>query len=120
MKKEKESIEYYLELGMDKKTAEYFHNGRKTVVSVKANTDFTLLLEFDNGEKKIYDMKPILEKNTVFEPFIIYENFKRVYLDESHCICWDINPDIDSNVVWNNKVDISPDTCYIDGITVID
>ena len=46
------------------------------------------------------------------------ENFRRVYLDDTHSIAWDINPDIDSSVVWNNKVDLCPDTCYIDSIPI--
>lgn len=43
-------------------------------------------------------------------------DFRRVYVDKQHCICWDINPDIDSDKVWSNKVDLCPDSCYIDSI----
>ena len=32
------------------------------------------------------------------------------------CIAWDIDPNIDSHQVWNNKVDLCPDTCYIDSV----
>ena len=61
-------------------------------------------------------MKPYLKKGTVFETFSDYDNFKRVYLDECNCVSWDINPEIDSDTVWSNKVDLCPDTCYIDSI----
>ncbi len=43
-------------------------------------------------------------------------HFKRVYLDEQNAVSWDIDPNVDSNVVWNNKVDLCPDTCYVDSI----
>ena len=46
-------IEYYLSKGFDRKMAEYFSNGRKIIVSVIANDDYTLILGFDNGEKRI-------------------------------------------------------------------
>lgn len=116
MKIEKKPIEYYLKLGMDYKTAEYFHNGRKKLLGVTPREDFTLLLEFEDNDKRIFDMKSLLEAGTVFEPFMVYENFKRVYLDENNCVAWDINPNIDSSVVWNNKVDLSSDSCYINSI----
>ena len=63
-------------------------------------------------------MRPLLKKGTVFEPFIKLENFRRVYVDDTHCIAWDIDPNIDSNKVWSNKVDLCPDGCYIDSVPV--
>lgn len=110
----KKTVEYYLEKGFDKKTAEYFASGRKKITDVLPNDDFTLTISFDNGEKRILDVKPVLKENTVFEPFLAFENFKRVYIDDEHCIAWDIDPDVDSNKVWSNKVDLCPDSCYID------
>ena len=59
------------------------------------------------------NVAPLLKPNTVFEKFAEIENFKRVYLDETSNISWDIDPNIDSNVVWSNKVDICSDECYI-------
>ena len=107
------TVEEYVAMGCDLKTAEYFASGRKKITSVIPNTDFTLTLCFDNGEQRMLDMRPELKNGTVFEPFMEYENFKRVYLDDVACIAWDINPEIDSNVVWSNKVDLCPDSCYI-------
>ena len=113
------SVEYYISMGMDRKTAEYFSAGRRTITKVVPNDDFTLTLSFDNGEERIYNAAPLLKPGSVFEPFIKLENFRRVYLDDTNCIAWDINPDIDSNVVWENKVDLCPDTCYMDSVPVI-
>ncbi len=107
------SIEYYLSKGFDKKMAEYFAAGRRKIIGVVPNDDFTLTLSFDNGEKRLYDVAPLLEHGTVFEKFADIEHFRRVYIDDEHCIAWDINPQIDSNTVWNNKVDLCPDSCYV-------
>ena len=110
------TIEQYLEMGLDRKMAEYYASGRKKVTAVSAQPNFTLLLTFNNGEQRILDMKPTLKKGGVFTIFRKYENFRRVYLDDCGDVSWDIDPNIDSNVVWNNKVDICPDGCYVDSV----
>ena len=112
------TVDYYLAKGFDRKTAEYFAAGRKTIVGVVANDDYTLTISFDNGEKRLYDMRPLLQKGTVFEPLFKAETFRRVYVDDSHCIAWDIDPNIDSSKVWNNKIDLCPDSCYIDSVPI--
>lgn len=112
------TVEYYLSKGLDVKMAEYFAAGRKIIIGVVPNDDFTLTLSFDNGEKRVFDVAPLLEEGTVFEPFAELENFKRVYIDDENCISWDINPEIDSNIVWNNKVDLCPDLCYVDSVPI--
>lgn len=110
------TVDYYLSKGFDQKTAEYFAGGRKQIIGVTANNDFTLTLRFDNGEIRIYDVAPLLKKGTVFETFADIENFRRVYIDDQHCIAWDIDPAIDSEKVWSNKIDLCPDSCYIDSV----
>lgn len=112
------TIEYYLSKGFDRKTAEYFASGKKRITGVVPNNDFTLTISFDNGEKRLYDMHPLLKKGTVFETLIEPENFRRVYVDDMHCIAWDIDPEIDSKLVWSNKVDLCPDGCYIDSVPI--
>jgi len=108
------SVEYYLSKGFDQRMAEYFSAGRRRITGVIPNDNFTLTLTFDNGERRIYDAAALLQAGTVFAPFRDLDNFRRVYLDESHCVSWDIDPTVDSNVVWSNKVDLSPDNCYVD------
>lgn len=112
------TVEYYLSKGFEQKAAEYFASGRKQLIDVIANNDFTLTLIFDNGEKRLYDVAPLLKKGTVFETFAEIENFRRVYIDGQHCIAWDIDPTIDSEKVWNNKVDLCPDGCYINSVPI--
>ncbi len=113
------SVEYYLSKGYDRKMAEYFASGRKRITKVIPRNDFTLLLSFDNGETRLYDAGPLLQAGTVFAPFREWDNFRRVYLDEDHSVCWDIDPNIDSNEVWNNKVDLCPDSCYVETVVLL-
>lgn len=113
----KKTYEYYIEKGYEPKYAIYFSQGTRKIKKVSPNKDFSLTLTFDNNETRIYDMKSSLKKNTIFEPFIKFENFQKVYIDENGNIAWDKNPQIDSNIVWNNKIDISSDTCYVESIS---
>jgi len=113
------SVEYYLSKGYDRKMAEYFASGRKRITKVVPRNDFTLLLSFDNGETRLYDAGPLLQAGTVFAPFREWDNFRRVYLDEDHSVCWDIDPNVDSNEVWNNKVDLCPDSCYVETVVLL-
>lgn len=109
-------ISYYLSKGFDERCAQYFASGRRTPQSVRPQKDFTLLLRFDNGETRVYDMKPLIKPGTVFSFLSSYEAFSRVYLDSAHAVCWDKDPNVNSDVVWENKVDICPDTCYLDSL----
>lgn len=110
------SVEYYRAKGFDEKAAAYFSSGRRKITSVIPREDFTLVLHFDNGEARLYDVRPLLQPGTVFAPFRQWENFRRVYLDEDSCVCWDIDPAVDSHTVWTNKVDLCPDSCYLDSV----
>lgn len=112
------SMEYYLSKGFDEKMAAYYASGRKKILTVEPNPNFTLTLHFDNGEIRSLDMRPTLRKGTVFEPFMQYDNFKRVYIDDCDCVAWDIDPNVDSNEVWSNKVDLCPDCCYVDSVPI--
>lgn len=112
------TVAYYLSKGFDRQAAIYFAGGRKRITAVLPNDDFTLTLSFDNGEKRLYDARPLLSKGTVFEPLSDIEVFRRVYLDEQHCIAWDIDPTVDSREVWSNKLDLCPDSCYLDSTPI--
>jgi hypothetical protein len=92
----------------------YFANGRRFAKKVIPQRDFTLKIEFDNGEIRIYDMEETL-KGKVFAPIRDWVRFKDVYIDSSGCIAWDADPNVDSSKVWNNHLDLSTDSCYIYG-----
>ena len=92
--------------------AQYFKSGKRKIVSVAANDNYTLTLIFDNGEIRLYDMAEALS-GAVFQPLRSLTDLRRVYLDDCGCVSWDIDPNVDSNVVWSNKVDLCPDSCYL-------
>lgn len=109
----RKTVEEYMALGVERPYAEYFAAGRKRIVRVTPNSDFTLTLSFDNGETRILDMNETLQQG-VFKKIADYADFSRVYLDEGHTVCWDIDPNVDSSVVWNNQLDLCPDLCYVE------
>lgn len=92
----------------------YYNNGERYIKKIVPQDDFSLLITFDNEEEKSFDMKQLLI-GRVFSPFRDIKKFKTVYIDDCGCPAWDIDPSVDSNCVWNNKVDISKDSCYIYG-----
>lgn len=108
-------VKFYLKHGFDRKAAEYFASGRRRAASVRPLPDKSLLITFDNGDVRLYDMTPVLRPGTVFAFLADETAFERVYIDENNDIAWDIDPEVDSAVVWSNKVDISADTCYLEG-----
>ena len=109
----KKTVEEYMALGVERPYAEYFAAGRKRIVHVKPCDDFSLILTFDNGEVRILNLSDML-KEGVFSKISDYADFSRAYLNEDHTVCWDIDPNIDSHVFWNNQIDICPDYCYVE------
>lgn len=68
------------------------------VVKVKASQDYRLHLEFENGEKRIFDMSPYLDK----KPFV---HLKRLPLFAMASVDY-------GTVVWPGNIDIAPETLY--------
>ena len=96
---------------MPKEVRAYFDGERRKLIGVKPNGDYSLTLTFDNGEVKIYDMNDKIDKGVFAK---IKPRFDSVFIDEeTGSVAWDIDPEVDSNVVWNNRVDLCADTCYI-------
>jgi len=68
------------------------------VVKVKANPDYTLFLEFENGEKRVFDMTPYMDR----KPFVQLKGsplFTKATVDYG-------------TVVWPGNIDIAPETLY--------
>ena len=112
------TVEYYLSKGFDKKAAEYFSSGRKRPVDVIAKNSFQLIITFDNNEKRILDMSSYIQKGTVYSVLSDESVFSRCYIDSDGSICWDKDPNIDSNKVWSNKIDIGADNCYMESKSI--
>jgi hypothetical protein len=68
------------------------------VVKVEATPDYKLHLEFENGEKRIFDMSPYMDK----KPFVQLKGsplFTKASIDYG-------------TVVWPGNIDIAPETLY--------
>jgi hypothetical protein len=70
------------------------------IISVTPNKDFTLNLSFDNGEIKIFDVKPYLGIG-IFKELRDYSKFKSV------------KPFLGS-IQWSSGQDLCPDTLYLE------
>jgi Protein of unknown function (DUF2442) len=73
----------------------------KKVINAKAENDFSLILEFNDGSVKRFDAKPYLDYE-VFKPLKDLNYFKRIKLAFG-------------TVQWTDEQDISPDTLYLEG-----
>ncbi len=78
-----------------------FHRCNKAmdVISVKATANFQLKLEFANGERKRFDMKPLL-KMKPWDRVANRKVFETVQVDYG-------------TVTWlNGEIDVAPETLY--------
>ena len=71
------------------------------VKSVKPQEDYCLLLTFENGEKRVFDLKPYLAK-PVFRPLKNIALFKTARV-------------VSGSVEWQGGADLSYDTLYLEG-----
>lgn len=112
----KKTVEEYLALGMDEKTARYFAAGRRRIVCANPRKDHKVLLKFDNGEERILDCSDAMVEGSVFNKVSAPEDFARVMVDENGNLAWDIDPSVDSSLVWNNRIDFCRDACYLQSV----
>ncbi|WP_461207858.1 DUF2442 domain-containing protein [Clostridium sp. DL1XJH146] len=68
------------------------------VVEVKPLQDYKLLLTFENGEKRTFDMKPYLEKG-------IFRELKDEKIFRTVRVSFD-------SIEWSNEADIDPEVLY--------
>jgi hypothetical protein len=72
------------------------------VISVRVLPEFQLDLEFNNGERRKFDMRPLLSMkpwNRIAAPNV----FERVRVDYG-------------TVVWPGEIDVAPETLYDDSV----
>lgn len=70
------------------------------VASVKPSDDYTLSLVFENGEKRVFDVKPFLDRG-------IFTQLKDRRVFNS------VKPFLGS-IQWINGLDLCPDTLYLE------
>ena len=74
------------------------------VISVKTRADYTLELVFENGEKRIFDMKPFFDK----KPFTKLLNSPLFFKASVQY----------GTVIWPGNIDIAPETLLTRSVQV--
>ena len=74
------------------------------VKSVSPQDDYLLLLTFENGEKRIFDLKPYLDKG-VFAQLQNVALFKTAHV-------------VSGSVEWHGEIDLSYDTLYLSSFPI--
>ena len=69
-----------------------------SVKEVKPSSDYFLLLTFENGEKRLFDMKPYLHTG-------IFTELKDISLFNTVKISFD-------TIEWDNEADLDPEFLY--------
>ncbi len=77
------------------------------VKSVYPIYDYHLILEFDEGEYRVADLRPFL-KGPVFEPLKDRKFFKLVKVDPEA-----------GTIVWPNEADLDPDVLYAQSVPLV-
>ena len=75
-----------------------------TIKDVNPQANFQLLLTFDNGEKRIFDMRPYLELG-------IFKELKDINLFQT------VKKSFDT-VEWANEADLDPEILYLESSQV--
>jgi len=68
--------------------------------SVVAADDYKLCIKFDNGEEKVFDMKPFLH-------YPVYQELQDKLLFKDATVRY-------GTVVWNEEIDVDPDRLYLE------
>lgn len=73
-----------------------------SVIDVEPLSNYQLLLTFENGEKRIFDMKPYLDKG-------IFKELRDERMFKSVKVSFD-------SIEWPNQADIDPEVLYEDSV----
>jgi hypothetical protein len=81
-----------------------------TVESVKTLPDFNLLILFQTGEKRIYDISPLLEKHVAFQSFrLTHGLFEQAKVaGGGYGVYWNDDIDIGCNELYANGKQVEP------------
>lgn len=70
---------------------------------VSALPGYSLMVTFDDGTIKDYDLNPLIEQNEPFKKLKENELFYNVHIDVDRCgVIWDDTLDISSEEIWDN------------------
>ena len=73
-----------------------------SVINVQPLPDYRVHLEFENGEKRIFDVKPYLDLG-------VFEQLKEVSTFNSVRVSFD-------SIQWSNGADLDPELLYRDSV----
>ena len=76
------------------------------VISVTPIKDYNLILTFENGEKRQFDMNPFLDKG-------IFGELKDIAKFNSVRVSFD-------SIEWDNEADLDPEILYQDSVRIND
>lgn len=76
-----------------------------TVKSVTALENYRLQITFENGEQRLYDVKPLLNTG-------VFHTLKDPKMFRTVRVAFD-------SIAWSNDVDIAPETLYHDSYPVV-
>ena len=78
------------------------------VATVTPLADYILLVKFENGTSKKYDIKPLFSKWAVFNDLVIQQGlFELVKVDTGGFgITWNDNIDLSCDELWNNGIEL--------------
>ncbi len=65
------------------------------VLQVVPTDDFGIYVYFNDGSVRFFDVKPLLKKDTVFEPMMDIDFFKNSLSIINDTVAWDMNGDGD-------------------------
>ena len=72
------------------------------ILAANVVSDHTLVIEFDNKQKKKYDLAPLLNKE-MFSPLKNSAMFKAVQVEQGgYAVFWNSNIDISEYELWTN------------------
>ena len=75
---------------------------------VNALDDFMLEAKFITGEKKLYDVKPLIERYHMFSIFKKDKNlFYKYNISGGYALVWNDQVDLHCNELWKNGLEIN-------------
>jgi hypothetical protein len=90
------------------------------VKAVRPLADKRLLVEFDNGEAKVYDCMPLLDSE-VFAPLRNEALFRRVRVeDHGYAVIWTDEIDLAESELWLNGTPVAAQTEFTEDLVARD
>ena len=76
------------------------------VTSVEPTDDYSLMLTFQTGEHRLFDMRPYLERG-VFQTLKDPQKFKQAFAADD-TVCWPGNLDISPATLYDRSIPVPP------------